>query len=160
LSSSRARQTPDAKDEENDAMTKLNAGTPVKRGYYFSMKNWSVNPIEKDGTVLHGEAGEQFVPVPLPVAVMLAPVLGAVFLMFMPFIGFYLTAQTALRPVARMFKKSTTEIAASMSGLQPGEAHLTGRPGEEKAEGGETPAPLSALEKEIAAKRAEKNGKH
>jgi hypothetical protein len=137
-------------------MTKLNAGTPVKRGYYFSMKNWSVNPVEKDGTVLHGETGEQFIPVPLPVAVMLAPVLGAVFLMFMPFIGFYLTAQTALRPVARMFRKSTTEIAASMSpGLQPGTAHLTGRPGEKKAEGAEAKE-LTALEQEIAAKRAEK----
>ena len=137
-------------------MTKLNAGTPVKRGYYFSMKNWSVNPIEKDGTVLHGEAGEQFIPVPLPVAVMLAPVLGAVFLMFMPFIGFYLVGHRALQPVARMFKKSTTEIAASMSpGLQPGEAHLTGRAGEKKEEGGESKE-LSALEQEIAAKRAEK----
>jgi hypothetical protein len=140
-------------------MTKLNAGTPVKRGYYFSMKHWSVNPIEKDGTVLNGEKGEQFIPVPLPVAVMLAPVLGAVFLMFMPFIGFYLVGQTALRPVVRMFKKSTTELAASMSpGLQPGEAHLTGRPGEktEKTEGGENKE-LSTLEQEIAAKRGEKH---
>jgi hypothetical protein len=128
----------------------------VKSGYYFSMKNWSVNPIAKDGTVLQGEKGEQFIPVPLPVAVMLAPVLGAVFLMFMPFIGFYLTAQTLLRPVARMFKKSTTEIAASMSpGLQPGAAHLTGSAGEKKTEGAESQE-LSALEKEIAAKRAEK----
>src|SRR5512134_3092282 len=96
-------------------MTKLNAGTPVKRGYYFSMKNWSVNPVEKDGTVLRGEPGEQFVPVPLPVAVILAPVLGAVFLMFMPFIGFYLVGKTLLRPVGRVFHKSTTELAASMS---------------------------------------------
>lgn len=137
-------------------MTKLNAGTPVKRGYYFSMKNWSVNPIEKDGTVLHGEAGEQFIPVPLAVAVMLAPVLGAVFLMFMPFIGFYLVGQRVLQPVAGMFKKSTTEIAASMSpGLQPGEAHLTGRAGEKRADGEEAKE-LSALEQEIAAKRAAK----
>ena len=137
-------------------MTKLNAGTPVKRGYYFSMKNWSVNPVEKDGTILQGEAGEKFIPVPLPVAVMLAPVIGAVFLMFMPFIGFYLVGQRALQPVARMFKKSTTEIAASMSpGLQPGTAHLTGRAGEKKAEEGESKE-LSSLEQEIAAKRGEK----
>ena len=115
-------------------MTKLNAGTPVKRGYYFSMKNWSVNPVEKDGTILQGEAGEKFVPVPLPVAVMLAPVIGAVFLMFMPFIGFYLVGQRA---------------------LQPGTAHLTGRAGEKKAEEGESKE-LSSLEQEIAAKRGEK----
>ena len=137
-------------------MTKLSAGTPVKRGYYFSMKNWSVYPIEKDGTTLKGETGEQFIPVPLPVAVMLAPALGAIFLMFMPFIGFYLTAQTLLRPVTRGFKKSTTEIAASMSpGLAAGTAHLTGKAGDEKkADGaaGEHPA-LTEIEKEIAAKR-------
>jgi hypothetical protein len=130
----------------------------VKRGYYFSMKNWSVNPVEKDGTVLQGEKGEQFIPVPLPVAVMLAPVLGAVFLMFMPFIGFYLTAQAALRPVGRLFKKSTTEIAASVSpGMAPGAAYLTGREGEKKVEGGEKSGELSELEKEIAAKRGEKH---
>jgi hypothetical protein len=137
-------------------MAKVNAGTPVKRGYYFSMKNWSVNPIEKDGTALHGEPGERFIPVPLPVAVMLAPVLGAAFLMFLPFIGFYLVGQTALRPVVRMFKKSSAEIAASMSpGLQPGEAHLAGRAGEKRAETTEYNE-LSALEAEIAARRAEK----
>lgn len=139
-------------------MTKLNAGTPVKRGYYFSMKNWSVNPVEKDGTILRGETGEQFIPVPLPVAVMLAPALGAVFLMFMPFIGFYLTAKTLLRPLTGAAKKSTTEIAASMSpGMAAGMAHLTGKPGDEKkAEGaGEHPT-LSDVEKEIAAKRGDK----
>ena len=136
-------------------MTKLNAGTPVRRGYYLSTRNWSLNPIEKDGTILHGEPGEQFVPVPLLIAVMFAPVIGAAFLMFMPFIGFYLTAQTALQPVARMFRKSTAEIAASVSpGLQPGMAHLTGRAGEKKAEDGVTWR-LAALEREIAARRAE-----
>jgi hypothetical protein len=76
--------------------------------------------------------------------------------MFLPFIGFYLVGQNALRPVARMFKKSTTEIAASMSpGLQPGTAHLTGRDGEKPAEGTETKE-LSALEGKIAAKRTKK----
>lgn len=139
-------------------MTKLNAGTPVKRGYYFSLKSWSVNPIEKDGTTLHGEAGEQFIPVPLPVAVMLAPALGAIFLMFMPFIGFFLVGKTLVRPLTHGFKKSTTEIAASMSpGLAAGAAHLTGKPGDEKKDGaaGEHPA-LTEVEKEIAAKRGDK----
>jgi hypothetical protein len=136
-------------------MTKLTAGTPVKRGYYFSMKNWSVNPVEKDGTVLRGEPGEKFVPVPLTAAVLLAPVLGAAFLMFMPFIGFYLTGRMLLRPVARIFGKSTTELAASMSpGLAPGAAHLTGRPGE-KSGGEGASEELATLEKEIAEKRGE-----
>ena len=139
-------------------MTKLNAGTPVKRGYYFSMKSWSVNPIEKDGTTLHGEPGEQFIPVPLPVAVMLAPALGAIFLMFMPFIGFYLVAKTLVGSGVNALRKSTTEIAASVSpGMAAGTAHLTGKAGDEKANGagGEHPA-LSEVEKEIAAKRGDK----
>ncbi len=139
-------------------MTRLSAGTPVKRGYYFSIKNWSVNPVEKDGTILNGQPDEQFIPVPLPVAVMLAPALGAMFLMFMPFIGFYLTAKTLLRPVAGAFKKSTAEVAASMSpGMAAGTAHLAGKAGDEKkANGaGEHPA-LTEVEKQIAAKRGEK----
>lgn len=134
-------------------MTTLNAGTPVKRGYYFSTKNWSVNPVHADGTILHGEPGERFIPIPLPIAVIAGPALGAAFLMFVPFIGFYLVAKSALRPVGRLFGRSTTEIAASMSGLHPGEAHLTGRRGEKREEPA-APDVLTALEDEIAARRA------
>jgi len=137
-------------------MTKLNAGTPVKSGHYFSLKSWTILPVEHDGELLPGAAGEQWVPMPLAVAVAAAPVLGAGFLMFMPFIGFYLTAKALTRPVVRIFSKSTTELAATMSpGMVPGEAYLTGKAGEKKdeAKGTAEAKQLDALQAEIDARR-------
>ena len=91
---------------------------------------------------------------------MLTPVLGLTFLMFLPFIGFYLTIEAALRPVLRVFKQEATELAATMSpGWQPGEAHLTGKRHEESkiVEGqGPPAAELEKLAQEIEAKRQAK----
>jgi hypothetical protein len=140
-------------------MTKLNAGTPVKSGHYFSMKSWTILPVEHDGEVLPGEAGEQWIPMPLALAVAAAPMLGAGFLMFMPFIGFYLTAKALTRPVVNLFHKSTTELAATMSpGLVPGEAYLTGKAGEknEEAKGTAEEKELDSLQAEIDFRRNNK----
>ena len=143
-------------------MKTLNAGTPVKSGHYFSLSTWSIHPVEKDGEQLPGAAGEKYVALSLPLAVAAAPVLGAGFLFFMPAIGFYLVAQAAMKPVANLFHKTTTEIAATMSpGLVPGEAHLTGKRAEgevakaEAATGEERE--LDALQAKIDAKRTPKS---
>jgi hypothetical protein len=142
-------------------MKTLNARTPVKGGYYFSLKTWTIQPVANDGELLAGEAGEKFIPMSLPLAVLAAPLLGAAFLMFMPFIGFYLVAMAAARPITNLFQKTTTELAATMSpGLVPGAAYLTGKAGEKevaKVEGaaGEE-RELDALEAEIDERRTPK----
>jgi hypothetical protein len=140
-------------------MTMIEAGTRVKKGYYFSANSWSLQPMPTDGEQLPGARGEKFLHVPLLAAFVLAPLMGAAFLMFLPFIGFYLAAHAAVRPVARLFTHSAKEIAATMQpGWQPGEAHLTGKRAEgEKGEEKGTPAEgeLTQLEKEIERKRNE-----
>ncbi len=140
-------------------MTMIEAGTRVKKGYYFSAHTWTLQPMARDGEALPGKHGEKFLHVPLLLAFVLTPLMGAAFLMFLPLIGFYLAASAAVRPVARLFTRSATEIAATMQpGWQPGEAHLTGKRGEEGAEEKAPPAEgeLASLEKEIEARR----GKH
>lgn len=145
-----------------DAMTKLHAGTRVKKGYYFNMKSWSLQPMSADGEALPGAAGETYFHVPLLAAFVLAPLMGAAFLMFLPFIGFYLAISAALRPVASLFHRSATEIAATVQpGWLPGEAHLTGR--REEEDGVEEKGPpkaegeLASLEREIEQKRSERS---
>jgi hypothetical protein len=142
-------------------MTKLNAGTRVKKGYYFSMKNWALQPVATDGAALPGERGETYLHVPLLLAFVVAPLMGAAFLMFLPFIGFYLAIGAALKPIGNLFHRSATEIAATVAPTWvPGEAHLTGQRTEaggveEKgppAAGGE----LNELEAEIEKRRQER----
>jgi hypothetical protein len=141
-------------------MTRLNAGSAAKAGYYFNLKSFEIHPVPADGGRLPGDAGADWVEIPVVAALVLAPVLGLTFLMFVPFIGIYLTAERMVKPLFGAARKEAAELAATMSpGWQPGEAHLTGkRPGEEKGAGGEgkRAAELEALAEEIEAKRVEK----
>ena len=141
-------------------MTMIEAGTRVKKGYYFNAQTWCLQPVPSDGEALPGAATERYLRVPLLLAFVVAPLMGAAFLVFLPFIGFYLAIHALVRPVARLFTRSATELAATMQpGWQPGEAHLTGQRGQgEAAEDKGPPAEgeLAALEKEIEAKRSER----
>ncbi len=140
-------------------MTTYVGGAQVKSGYYLDTSKLSVANVQKDGGTLPGAATEGYFHAPLPVVLTIAPLMGAAFLVFLPFIGFYLVGQAAVRPVARVFRRSATEMAATVRpGWQPGEAHLTGRraEGEHKGEEARKEAAegeLSELEREIAAKR-------
>ncbi len=140
-------------------MTTIEAGTLVKKGYYFNVKNWTLQPVANDGAALPGAKGERYLRTPLLLAFVVAPLMGAAFLMFLPFVGFYLAFSAALRPVVRVFSHSATEIAATMSpGWAPGEAHLTGKAPEAKA-GEEGPAAKDGLEgvaAEVSQRRSER----
>ncbi len=160
-------------------MARLNGGTRVRKGYYFDMRGWAFHPVARDGEPLPGTSEQVYFRAPLPVVLGIAPLMGAAFLIFLPFIGFYLALGAALRPAARLLGRSATEMAATVRpGWQPGEAHLTGRRAEgggaeegkgAGAEGGGAEEGKSAgvdgemaqLEREIAAKRqAERERKH
>jgi len=142
-------------------MTFIEAGTRVKKGYYFSARSWMLQPVPRDGEPLPGKAGEKYLYIPLLLAFAITPLMGAAFLMFLPLIGFYLALHAAVRPVVRIFTSSATEIAATMQpGWQPGEAHLTGQRSEAE-NASEKAAPsagaLEDLSKEIETKRNEKH---
>ncbi|MEY2667684.1 MAG: hypothetical protein RJA59_322 [Pseudomonadota bacterium] len=137
-------------------MTTINGNSAVPGGYYLSKSNWEIFPIEKDGQRLPGPAAEHYVKLPTAAALLLMPVLGGLMVVFLPFIGLYLSAKAALRPLAGMFERSAQDLAATVTpGWQPGEAHFTGQAGGEergrKGRAGEDR--LEALAREIEARR-------
>jgi hypothetical protein len=137
-------------------MTTLNGGSAVKSGYYLSKSNWEIFPVARDGERLPGPVAEHYVPVPTAAVFLLMPVLGGLMVVFLPFIGLYLTALAALRPIAGMFRRSAEDLAATVTpGWQPGAAHFTGKRSEDKAleEAPSQAAKLEELAKEIDAKR-------
>jgi hypothetical protein len=137
-------------------MTTINGGTAVQGGYYLSKSNWEIFPIEKDGQKLPGAHSEHYVKLSTAAALMVMPVLGGLMVVFLPFIGLYLTVQAALRPLVGMFQRSAQDLAATVTpGWQPGAAHFTGKRSEEKAaeEAPAKEAKLEELAKEIDAKR-------
>ena len=137
-------------------MKTISGGSAVPGGYYLSKSNWEIFPIEKDGQKLPGAPSEHYVKLSTALALLVMPVLGGLMVVFLPFIGLYLTVQAALRPVVGMFQRSAQDLAATVTpGWQPGAAHFTGKRSEEKAaeEAPAQEAKLEELAKEIDSKR-------
>jgi hypothetical protein len=135
----------------------FNGGAAVQSGYYLNVSRWSVEPVARDGERLPTGKGE-WMKVPTVAALLLTPIMGATFLMFMPLVGFILAIQALMQPLMTMFRSSAKDLAATMTpGWQPGEAHFTGKSPENA--GVEEKGPiandtrLDALEEEIERKR-------
>ncbi len=142
--------------EGEGAMRTIEAGMRVKRGHYLNLRTWAIQPVAIAGTPLAGRSSDRFIAIPILAAFVLAPFLGALFLMFLPVIGFWLTAVAASRPFMRLVNRIATAFAATMEpGWEPGLTHLTGKraatvPAEPEAIEED---PLDVLEREITARR-------
>ncbi len=130
-------------------------GMKVGGGYYWNPRTWEVQVLGAEGGVLPGSERAHFARIPYPLLFVVVPVLGALFLVFLPVIGFGLIAQAAIKRVVGGVKTGAEDLAANVTpGWAPGAAHLTGKPGEEKKEGEEKAHPgLEKLQKEIEEKR-------
>ncbi len=144
-------------------MATVKGGSRVRSGYYWNPRHWTLIPVAHDGEILAGGPEEKFLRVPLPLALALVPLMGALFVFFLPALGFILLAQAMGLKLAGLFKRSAQELAATVTpGWQPGEAHLTGKRAEKQgAEKGGAERPpaggeassLEKLEREIEEKR-------
>ncbi|WP_242360148.1 hypothetical protein [Anaeromyxobacter sp. SG17] len=138
-------------------MTRHTGGSKVESGYYWSPRRWGVEVVPPEGGRLPGDATARYLRLPFLLVLAVVPLAGLVFLMFLPFIGFYLFANALVKKLTGGVKRGATELASTVSpGWTPGEAHLTGKAGEEKKAAGEATPELSRLEKEIAARKEEK----
>ncbi len=139
-------------------MAKYTGGMQVAGGYYWNPRNWEVEVVASEGGRLKGAADAKYAKLPFPLLFVVVPLLGALFLMFLPLIGFALFGYAIVKKVTGGVKQTATDFAATMApgGFATGEAHFTGKPGEEKP--GEAPksAELEQLRKEIDEKRGEK----
>ena len=139
-------------------MAKNIGGMQVGGGYYWNPRNWEVEVIPNEGGRIRGSADTSYVKVPFPVLFVIVPVLGATFLMFLPFIGFGLLAYAGAKKLTGSVKQGATELAST---VQPGHfatgaAYFTGKEGEEKK--GEAPKSpeLEKLAKEIQERKEQK----
>lgn len=106
--------------------TTYESGSAVRSGYYFNAARWHVEPVAADGGRLPAGSGS-WIRVPTAVALLLVPVLGATFLVFLPLVGFIVSLQALAAPVLKTFHASATDLAVTVSpGWRPGEAHFTG----------------------------------
>ncbi len=140
-------------------MAKHTGGMQVTGGYYWNPKNWEVEVVPQEGGRLKGSPDTSYVKVPFPLLFVIVPVLGGLFIIFLPLIGFGLFAYAIVTKVTGGARRAATELASTMQpgGFAVGEAHMTGKAAKAKGPGEAPKTPeLSKLEKEIAERKGEK----
>ena len=139
-------------------MAKYTGGMQVSGGYYWNPRNWSITPIPRQGGFLPGGPRDRYLQIPTLAVLLLLPVLGGLFVVFLPVIGFALVAYALARKVAALARGGAADLASTLTpGWRPGEAHLTGKPADADKdlphEHGAGDQALEALRKEIAHRR-------
>ena len=74
-------------------MTTRKAGEAAKVGFYFNTRTWEIDLHRKDGGALPGREGDRCIRIPAVALLVLGPVMGFFFVIFLPFIGFALVAR-------------------------------------------------------------------
>ena len=141
-------------------MARYTGGMKVTGGYYWNASNWEVEVVPSEGGRLKGGSSARYVKVPFPVLFVIVPLLGALFLMFLPFIGFGLVAYALAKKIAGGVTQGATELASTVQpgSFAAGSAYFTGKPEEKKEGSAEAPksAELEKLEREISERKGER----
>ena len=80
-------------------MTTYTGGETVKAGFYWNRGKWAAEVIPAEGGALPGAAGTIYNRIPWPVLLVVAPVMGGAFAMFLPFLGLGMLAKHAFNAV-------------------------------------------------------------
>ena len=144
-------------------MFKHEGGTRVRCGYYWSPARWEIVTITKGGGLLPGGREQGYLRLPIALLLLLAPLMGGLYVVFLPFIGFFMVLRLAGRRAAEALQGGFAEVMATLSpAWRPGEAYFAGkrtaRGREEKGEKAEAPPAgeddrLQSLQREIESKR-------
>ena len=124
-------------------MVRHQGGDRAKAGFYLNTESWEVTTLSgKGGGTLPGGRNAQFLRVPTVGLLVFAPLMGAAYAMFLPFIGIALTAQWATKKAVAGVRQATQSVMGTMSpAWRPGEAYFTGSPDKDakKADGEAVP---------------------
>jgi hypothetical protein len=85
------------------AMKTYNGGDEVKAGFYVNRNAWKVTTLSGKGGTLPGENVDRYVRMPGLLVLLMAPIMGGLFAIFLPFIGIALLLTVGARNVVRRF---------------------------------------------------------
>jgi hypothetical protein len=139
-------------------MTRHQGGDRVKAGFYLNVAKWNVKALSGAGGVLPGDAADRFLRVPAALLFVFAPLMGAAYAIFLPFIGIAMVAQYLTKKAGEAVADVAHAVTGTMApAWRPGEAHFTGEPKSDTKPGAAPDAtapptqddPLKAVEDEI-----------
>ncbi len=74
-------------------MKRIRGGAKVEAGFYWRPARLEIVPVTGAGGVLPGSPGEVYVRIPTLGMLLLGPAMGALFVVFLPLIGFVLVGR-------------------------------------------------------------------
>jgi hypothetical protein len=103
-------------------------GTKVNYGFYWSAKAWDMAMVPAEGGFLPGGTDRRYTRIPTFLFLLMAPVMGALYVVFLPVAGFALLAGHALRALKTLALDTFMHLAVAVSPTwAPGEAYLASR---------------------------------
>ena len=103
-------------------------GTKVNYGFYWSAKAWDMAMVPAEGGLLPGGSDRHYTRIPTFLFLLMAPIMGALYVVFLPFAGFALVFGHALRALKTLALDAVMHVAVAVSpSWAPGEAYLANR---------------------------------
>ena len=86
-------------------MKRFQGGSKADPGFYWSTGRWAVETVSGRPAALPGRAGETYVRIPVLVMLGAAPVMGGLFAVFLPLIGFVMVFREVGSRIARAVRR-------------------------------------------------------
>lgn len=68
-------------------MKRYQGGELASGGFYWHLANWDAAFVPRGGAPLPGSSTDRYMRIPVAIALLAAPVMGGLFVVFLPFIG-------------------------------------------------------------------------
>ncbi len=109
-------------------MAHKTGGTMVKAGFYWNPKRWEIVTIQDPGGILPGTSTDRYFHLPGLAMLLLAPLMGGLFVVLLPLIGFAWVLQRLGRLGTAATRRGAASLLATMSpSWRPGEAYFAGK---------------------------------
>jgi hypothetical protein len=100
------------KTEGEGIMKTFHGGETVKGGFYWRRAGWRMVTVEGETGSLPGDGAARYVRLPALLMVPLALVMGGLFVLFLPLIGFLILGEWAFTAVGRVARRAFGRSAA------------------------------------------------
>lgn len=103
-------------------------GSKVRYGFYWSARAWDMTTVPAEGGVLPGPPERRYSRIPTILFLLMAPLMGALYVVFLPLAGFVMIGGHLVRATRRLAVDAFMHVAAAVSPQwAPGQAYLAGR---------------------------------
>jgi hypothetical protein len=106
-------------------MTRYHGNDPVKAGFYWNTAGWEIVTLPKKGGVLPGGDQTNYIRVPVLLIMVLGPMMGGLYVMFLPLIGFAMVLGLSGKKVLGLMRNAFAGVLARAEVVRAGRVRLT-----------------------------------